>query len=138
MTRSIRGQCHCKKIHYEVTPPTDFFSHCHCESCRKIHGAAFVSWTSVPNNQLRILTGENFIHRYESSPEIIWMSCGKCSSSLFQTTKQTPGKTYVNISNLIDPMDRPAESHVSFEEKVPWLEIKDTLPQYKEKSSTLY
>lgn len=135
MKEKIKGQCHCKQVKFEITPPTEFCSHCHCESCRKTHGAAFVTWTSVPNKQLKITDGKGLIKKYESSPNIKWMSCGHCFSPLFQTTHTSPDRTYIVVASLIDALDRDPDSHVSFEEHVSWVEIKDGLPQYNAKAS---
>lgn len=135
MKEKIKGQCHCKQVKFEIAPPTEFCSHCHCESCRKTHGAAFVTWTSVPNKQLKIAAGKGLIKEYESSPNIKWMSCGHCFSPLFQTTHTSPGRTYIVVASLVDPLDREPGSHVSYEEHVPWIKVNDGLPQYKEKAS---
>ena len=132
---SIFGRCHCQRIKFELTPPTEFCSHCHCESCRRTHGAAFVTWTSVPNNQLKIKKGEDLLKNYESSPGINWRSCSHCSSPLFQTTHLSPSRTYIAVASLASPLDRKPASHVSIEEKVPWIKINDGLPQFKEKAS---
>lgn len=135
MQPKIKGHCHCQRVQFEMFTPTDFCSHCHCESCRRTHGAAFVTWTSVSNEKLIITKGQELIHKYESSPEIIWMSCQYCASPLFQTTRYTQGKTYVCVASLSSPLDREPDSHVSFEEKVDWIKIKDGLSCYREKSS---
>lgn len=135
MKNKIQGHCHCKKVQFEITPPTEFCSHCHCESCRRTHGAAFVTWTSVPNNQLRVLKGGDLIREYESSPQIKWMSCGYCMSPLFQTTHMSPGRTYITVASLVDSLDRNPDSHVSYEERVSWISVNDGLPQYKAKAS---
>lgn len=133
--KTIRGKCHCNQVQFEITPPTEFCSHCHCESCRRTHGAAFVTWTSVQNEKLNILLGKDLIHSYESSPEILWMSCKHCASPLFQTTRYSPNRTYIVVASLIDPLDRSPESHVSYEEHVDWFHVNDNLPQFKEKAS---
>ncbi len=133
----IRGQCHCKKIKFEITPPTEFCSHCHCETCRKTHGAAFVTWTSVQNAQLKILEREDLLMKYESSPNIYWMNCSHCGSPLFQTTYRSPGRTYIAVASLIDKLDREPDSHVSFEEHVDWIKINDELPTFKAKASDI-
>lgn len=133
----MKGRCFCGGIQYAITPPTKMFSHCHCESCRRSHGAAFVSWTSVEDDKFNITSGEDLIMAYESSPGIRWLFCRKCGSSIFQTTRYSPGVTYVVTASLIDPMDREAEGHMSFEEKVPWLQVEDDLPKFKEKTSDL-
>lgn len=135
MGEVIRGRCHCQRIQFEITPPTDFCSHCHCESCRRTHGAAFVTWTSVPNHQLRITEGQELIVKYESSPNIEWKSCRHCFSPLFQTTYTTPDRTYITVASLVDKLDREPDSHVSYEEHVDWVKINDGLPQYKAKAS---
>lgn len=135
MKEVILGRCHCQKVIFEVTKPTDFCSHCHCESCRRTHGAAFVTWTSVPNQQLEIVAGQELVKEYESSPGIKWKSCGNCFSPLFQTTYKTPDRTYITVASLVGELDRLPDSHVSFEEHVKWININDGLPQHKEKAS---
>lgn len=112
-------------------------SHCHCESCRRSHGAAFVTWTSVDESQFELLEGAELVGRYESSPAIVWQFCRNCGSSLFQTTRHSPGVFYVVAAAFTDPLDRAPDAHVSFEEKVPWLDVKDDLPKYREKTSDL-
>lgn len=135
MSLPIKGRCHCQKVQFEITPPTEFCSHCHCESCRRTHGAAFVTWTSVPNEQLDIIEGKSLLKEYESSPNIIWISCGHCMSPLFQTTHYSPGRIYIVVASLVDKLDREPDSHVSFEEHVDWIKINDGLPQHKAKAS---
>ena len=132
--KEISGRCHCHKISFTIEIPTEFCSHCHCESCRRIHGAAFVTWTSVPDEQLQI-RGDSFLKEYESSPGVIWTRCDSCGSPLFQTTRHSPGRTYVAVSSLIEPLDRAPESHVSIEEKVQWVSVNDGLPQHRAKAS---
>ncbi len=135
MKNPIRGHCHCQKIKFEITPPTEFCSHCHCESCRRTHGAAFVTWTSVPEAQLRITQGKEHVKKYESSPGIFWMNCTHCMSPLFQTTHPAKGRIYITVASLIDKLDREPDSHVSYEEHVDWFKVNDELPQYRDKAS---
>lgn len=135
MDKIMKGRCHCDQLNFEITAPTEFCSHCHCESCRRTHGSAFVTWTSVPDSQLKITKGKELLHYYESSPEIVWVSCGHCASPLFQITRRSPGRTYIVLASLIDPLDREPDSHVSFEEKIPWFKVNDGLPSFNEKSS---
>lgn len=133
----IRGKCHCGRIEFELRPPTKMCSHCHCESCRRTHGAAFVTWTSVDENDFMLRKGEDHLAHYESSPGIDWQFCRHCGSPMFQTTRHSPGIVYVVVAALVDPLDRAPDAHVSFEEKVPWLTVGDTLPKYREKTSDL-
>jgi len=135
--QEIKGKCFCGGIQFQIKPPTKMFTHCHCESCRRSHGAAFVTWVSVDDAQFFLAAGEELVAAYESSPEIVWKFCKRCGTSLFQTTRHSPGITYIVAAALIDPMDRDPECHVSFEEKVTWLDVKDDLPKHREKTSDM-
>ena len=37
----MTGRCLCGAVAFELTPPTDFLSICHCRSCRLSSGAPF-------------------------------------------------------------------------------------------------
>lgn len=44
MTTEARGRCACGRVRFVARFPSRFNAHCHCESCRRAHGAAFVTW----------------------------------------------------------------------------------------------
>ncbi len=131
---SVVGECFCKKIKFKITFPTDSVSHCHCESCRKSHGSAFVTWSWVPRNQFEFLSGENSIKKYSSSSSVNWCFCSNCGSSLLYEHKETPEIIYFTVANISGELDEKASRHVSFEEHVNWFKFKDDLPKFKEKS----
>jgi catechol 2,3-dioxygenase-like lactoylglutathione lyase family enzyme len=131
---NVQGQCYCSAVRFELTFPTEFCSHCHCEDCRRTHGAAFVTWTAVPIKQFKFLSGETKIKKYESHPGIRWGFCSDCGTSLLYDCDDAPEKIYVTVANLMGPLDRDPEGHVSFEESALWLLSKDHLPRYLGKS----
>jgi hypothetical protein len=130
----MNGQCFCGAVTFQVTPPTDFVSHCHCRSCRLSHGAPMVTWTSVPPDRFLLKSGQDQLRSYASSPEVEWQFCGHCGSSLFYRASYTPDKVYVAAACL-DELDQPPDSHVSFEEHLPWFDPAAPLPRYRGKSS---
>lgn len=129
----VEGSCFCGAIQFALDFPTEFVSHCHCESCRKSHGSAFVTWTGVPSSQFRFLAGRNLLSTYSSSPQVKWGFCSKCGTSFYYTHDGAPEKTYVTVASLRGSLDRQADAHVSFEERVHWLEVNDELPRYRGK-----
>lgn len=131
------GRCYCGEIQYQFTGEPKMFSHCHCESCRRSHGAAFVSWISVDLNQFSITHGREFLKKYESSPGIHWQFCQNCGASIFQTTRHSPTIMYIVAASLNLPITKQAEGHYSYEEKVPWLNISDDLPKFLQKTSDI-
>ncbi|MBI3927629.1 MAG: GFA family protein [Armatimonadetes bacterium] len=132
---SIPGSCFCGDVRFELEPPTEFCSHCHCESCRKSHGAAFVTWTSVPENRFRVLQGAQGLRRFERTPGIVWEFCGRCGSSMFYRSDEARGRVYITVASLSGPMDRMPDSHASYEEHVDWIEGLEQLPRYRAKTS---
>jgi hypothetical protein len=121
-------------VRFELVPPTGFASHCHCEDCRRSHAAAFVTWTSVPTDQFRLLSGKDELRRYESHAGVFWGFCGKCGTSMFYDADDTPERIYVTVTSLVDPLDRDPDSHVSFEERAPWYSASKTLPCFRGKT----
>lgn len=132
---SVLGHCFCQAVKFEIRFPTDFVSHCHCESCRRSHGAAFVTWTGVPLKQFKYLKGQDRLRRYQSSPGVRWIFCENCGTSLLYELAGSPDKIYMTVANLNGALDRLPEGHVSYEEHVPWLKIADGLPKFREKSN---
>ncbi len=126
----IRGACMCGAVRFELTPPTSFFSHCHCESCRRSHSAAFVSWTGVPDEQFRWLSGEDTLRGYQSSNHATRSFCSICGTHLCYVSTDWPGKVYVPVAVLRDPMDRKPEDHIHATEAVSWCRLGDDLPRY--------
>lgn len=137
----IRGRCLCGAVRFHLLTPTDFCGHCHCESCRRAHGSAFTTWTSVPQKQFVFDQGESLVQWYASSPWVQWGFCPQCGSSMFYRAvraghPENPRTevVYVTVGNLIDPMDRSPEAHVSFEEHVSWIDNRDRLPRFRGKT----
>jgi len=131
---ATQGHCYCNAIQFEVTFPTEFCCHCHCEDCRQTHGAPFVTWTGVPKSQFRLLSGEDKVQRYQSHPGVYWGFCSVCGTSMFCDYDEAPEKIYITVSNLDGSLDREPDGHVSFEEHVPWLSVCDNLPKYRGKT----
>ena len=132
-TRTLRGQCFCGAVGFELITPTDFCSHCHCSSCRRLSGAAFVTWTSAPEERFKFVRGEANVKWFASSTSVQWGSCRDCSSTLLYRTTDS-ARVYVTVASLRDPLDREPSSHVSFEEHVPWFSPGDALPRHLGKS----
>jgi hypothetical protein len=131
---SVPGCCYCGTVKFELTFPTDMCGHCHCESCRRIHGAAFVTWTGASKKQFKFLSGEDKIKRYKSSTYIHWGFCSNCGTSFLYEHDQVPDRIWVTVASLTGPLDRKPDSHVSFEKHVDWFTVNDDLPRYREKS----
>jgi hypothetical protein len=131
--RSIRGSCLCGAVRFEIRGPLGAMSHCHCAMCRKAHGAAFGTYSTVKRSDFALLSGADSIVSYRSSPTVTRTFCRTCGSTLQWITDGRPDALDVAIGTLDDdPGIRPS-LHIFTGSKAPWFEITDGLPQRAER-----
>lgn len=136
----LHGQCLCSAVRFSVAPPLDAVTRCHCRSCRLSRGVGFVTWTSVPVERFRYDEGEANVSWYRSSPQVRWGFCKTCGASMFYVADgeghpEAPqlGHVYLSLGNLTGPVDQAPSAHVSYEERVSWIEHFDALPKFRGK-----
>ena len=116
-----RGRCLCGEVTFEFDGPENWVAHCHCESCRRAHGAAFVTWVGFPSGQVDIEQGESLLKAHESSPGTKRSFCTTCGTKLFFNSERWPGETHVTLAAFDDPLDREPSGHAFADEHVAWL-----------------
>ena len=131
MGRGISGSCLCGAVRYASGPPTGPMGHCHCETCRKAHAAAFSTTLRVAREGFRWLAGEELLRHYESSPGKTRSFCGRCGSHLLAA--RAGQDELILRAGCIDgdPGVRPV-AHIWTSEQAPWYEIDAGLPQLPE------
>jgi hypothetical protein len=133
---SLRGSCLCGAVRYELEPPSRFACHCHCENCRRAHGAAFVTWAGFPQAQLSFSLGEAELQHYLTDTQATRSFCRTCGSTLFYRSPRWPEEVHVAVGNLLDPLDRVPAVHVYADRAVEWCPIADALPRFGGASGT--
>lgn len=86
----IEGSCLCGTVRYRVDAPEGPIIHCHCETCRKAHSAAFSTLMPVPRNAFQWIEGESHLGSYESSPGKLRRFCSLCGSHLVADRPDQP------------------------------------------------
>jgi len=127
--RTVGGSCLCGGVIFEISLPSVVCAHCHCTQCRRAHGAAFVTWFTVPKERWRVTQGDALLRRYASSDHARRWFCSGCGSSLFFETDREPGRIDIALANLDGPLDRDPQLHVWYDEHVDWVEAADALPR---------
>jgi hypothetical protein len=108
------------------------FSHCHCSICRRIHGAAFVTWGGIARDEFSYVSGEDNVRRYSFSERTDSLSCKTCSSTFLVDSKPEADMLYITLGTVDGDIDCPDGYHEYAGSKAPWYEICDDLPQYDE------
>jgi hypothetical protein len=125
---AARGACLCGAVSFVAHFPTHWIAHCHCTRCQRAHGAAFVTWVSVPAAQFELIDPGGALREFASSPGAVRQFCGVCGSSLVFRSDQWPGEVHVARANFADPLDREPAMHGFYDTHVDWFAVNDTLP----------
>ena len=75
-----QGGCYCGTIRYEITERPLWSGHCHCRSCQKALGGAFVTWAKVASSDFRVIEGT--IKTCSISDGVERGFCGDCGTTL--------------------------------------------------------
>jgi hypothetical protein len=122
LTTTYQGSCLCGQVRFAITPPTKWCAHCHCTMCRRAHGAAFVTWIGVPEQQFEFIAGRDAVQWFASSPEARRGHCRHCGSPLFFRSARWPGEIHVVRANVPGEIDRRPDQHVHTDTRVDWLD----------------
>ncbi len=126
----ITGRCECGKVQYQVLGEITDYSHCHCSICRRIHGAAFVSWGGVARDKFAYVSGEDNLRTYSFSENADSLFCENCSSTILVDYKPEAHMLYITMGTVDGDVDCPSAYHAFVGSKAPWFEITDDLPQH--------
>lgn len=126
----VTGGCYCGRIRYEARFPSRFVGHCHCNNCRRAHGAAFVTWAGFPDGQLRFLAGGDELAHWTTDTGATRSFCPTCGSTLFFRSERWPNETHLAVGNLDGPLDREPSGHVYADRSPSWCPtLGDSLPR---------
>ncbi len=126
----ITGSCLCGKVTYEISGKIGDIVHCHCQTCRKAHGSAFSSVSSVNDNQFTLLSKVP-LGCFESSKGKNRYFCSNCGTQLY--AKRDGTKHIVLRLGSLDSDPQAKEScHIWVSQKATWYSINSQLPEHLE------
>lgn len=123
------GGCLCGAVRFELAFPSKWVAHCHCTMCQRAHGAAFVTWVSVPRDQFRMVAGADAVGRYHSSPPATRSFCARCGSPLLFESERWAGEVHVARAAIPGPVDRAPMVHAFYSDRAAWCACRDELPR---------
>jgi hypothetical protein len=123
MSGTFQGSCLCGAVSYEIKSRPKALSQCHCNQCRKSHGAAFAINGSVLRTDLHIIQGAECITTYRSSESMLRQSCGQCGSSLFWSRSRGEYADWISIAlGPLDTIFTDKQQHIEVTSKALWYE----------------
>ncbi len=131
--KKISGSCFCGGNQFEITQPAVDTHHCHCSICRRLQGAAFVTLSVFPRSGFRWTKGGSDLQTFNSSDKVHRNRCRNCGSPLTIYLDPMPDLVAIPRASLdvaADPGHPSAAlRHAFWPDRVPWIEISDSLPK---------
>lgn len=122
------GRCFCGGLQYRVTGAPRDLCYCHCRSCRHAAGAPLVAWGSFVHGNFTLLRGELVQHR--ASPQLSRGFCAVCGTTLTYRHDSRPTEVDITLVSLDDAAGLAPACHIWVQDKLPWFNISDGLPQF--------
>jgi hypothetical protein len=120
------GGCLCGALRYRAGSDPLRVVHCHCGSCRRTSGAAFMTFVHFAADQFAWTAGRP--KRYRSSPAAERGFCPVCGSTMSMHEAVLADRVQVSLGSLDRPdLVRP-DDHVWTSRQLPWLELVDDRP----------
>ena len=125
---AVNCSCLCGAIAYEVDAPLERIVHCHCQTCRKTHGAAFSSVTAVPREKFRWVRGQELLGAFESSPGKFRRFCTRCGSQLMAERAAQP-VVLLRLGCLDTPVSDRPQVHIWRSDAAPGTTPRGAVPR---------
>lgn len=126
------GGCLCGAVRFRVKGAPKWVVHCHCPSCRRQTGAAFVPYAGFKAVDFQLTSGK--LASYNSSPGVTRRFCGDCGSPLTYESDRWPGELHVLLGAMDAPDEFTPQAHVYVAHQLSWLRLDDGLPRYENSS----
>lgn len=131
-----RGSCYCGGVQFEAELPPRFVAHCHCDNCRRAHGAAFVTWAGFPGAAFRWTAGAEDVGSFQTETRATRSFCRVCGTPLTFSSPRWAGEVHVALAHFQDPVGKEPGAHVYADRAPSWAAIHDALPRLGGPSGT--
>lgn len=126
------GGCLCGAVRYRADSDPIRAVNCHCGICRRMSGAAFLTFVHFPIESFAWVKGEPT--RYRSSVDAERGFCVRCGSTLTMHESVLPDRVQVTLGSLDNPHAVRPHDHVWTESQIAWLQVEDKLPRFARSS----
>jgi hypothetical protein len=124
------GRCLCGAVRFTLEGELPPLINCHCQYCRRAHGAAFATLAWIPSAALRVVQGADAVRDYRTAGVGSRAFCGRCGTRLWNRAESMPAFLSLAIASLEEQPERGPVMHINVESKARWYEILDGLPQH--------
>lgn len=126
----VKGSCLCGAIHYQVEIFTDKVFNCHCQFCRKAHGADYASLALAKGSSLTINDDSNALTEHLNNIGGYRAFCKQCGTRLMNYAQDKNTYLSITLSTLDTVIDIKPVAHVNTESKASWCQPSADMPSF--------
>ena len=126
----VKGSCLCGKVGYEVELLEGQVFNCHCQFCRKAHGAAFATLALADGATLTITRGGDALTEHLNDIGGYRAFCSHCGTRLMNYGPDKTQYLSVTASTIDEGQVSPPGAHVNVESKASWHEPSSDIPSF--------
>jgi hypothetical protein len=132
---TFEGGCLCGAVRYRAAAAPMRAVVCHCSMCRRHSGAPALVFVHFPAASFTRVRGAPA--RYRSSKYAERGFCSICGSTLTMHEEVLGDRVQVTLGGLDEPQRVRPDDHVWTQDQLPWFEINDHLPRFKQSSAAV-
>jgi hypothetical protein len=129
------GGCLCGAVHYRAEADPIRVVSCHCGTCRRHSGAAFLTFVHFPIGAFAWTGAAPARFRFSTEAERGF--CRHCGSALSMHESVLPDRVQVTLGSLDNPERVRPDDQVWTESQLPWLRIDDDRPRFPRSSTAV-
>ncbi|HKP19059.1 MAG TPA: GFA family protein [Gaiellaceae bacterium] len=126
------GGCACGAVRYRLTSDPLFTNCCHCLSCQRQTGSAFVINLLIEADRVQLENGEPQavdVPRDDGSTQRIFR-CPACQVAVYSEYGR-PGVWFVRGGTLDEPSTIAPDAHIYTRSKLPWITLPEGVPAFE-------
>lgn len=127
----VQGSCLCGNIHYEVEIIPEQVFNCHCQFCRKAHGADYATVAVAKYSTLQLRDEKRLLKEHENTAGGYRAFCGECGTRLMNYAPDKSTFFCITLATVDTPVDFAPVAHANTESKASWCEPYPGIPQFK-------
>ena len=132
MSVPLEGGCACGAVRYRLMSDPLFTHCCHCLSCQRQTGSAFVINVLIEADRVELLAGVPQpvdVPRDDGSNQRIFR-CPNCQVAVFSEYGR-PEVRFVRGGTLDQPSSVVPDVHIYTRSKLPWITLPDSAPAFE-------
>lgn len=125
------GSCLCEAIEYTVDDELETVVNCHCQFCRKAHGAEFVPVAMISDDKLKIEHGQELLSKFAVANGAAFRCfCSACGTRLFN---HSPAANFISVvtATITSSADLAPLANVNMESSNKKFQQNNGLPKFE-------